>query len=463
MCLHAGGRGGAERGAAGARRAHPHRRPRAARAARRRRRGSPSGGGRGRRASGRPARRRRSGTARRAAPRPGRRAPSPGRRAPAVVPANPAGEPRRASARRPSRLARSARRPPRRRYPRSAAPTHGRRGRGCETCAMRIAVAADERRVSPRRSSQSCAAAATRRSPTARWPTVSGHDWAWASEAAARDVAERARRAGASSAAGPEPARRSRRTRSRASAPRCAPTPRPPRARGAGTTPTCSRCQPAHDARGAAREILDAWFATGPSADDDDAANVAPRRHRSRGRARGASLIDARAAARPELGGVERWARELAARLPRAAPGRYARRRARRPALAHGAGHAWEQAVLPLRAARRAPLVLCPANLAPLAGRATSVVLHDAAPLREPGWYSRAYVRLAAGDRCRASPGARGSCITRVRVLRRRARRAARASRGAACRRARAASTGASRPRPTPRRRAALGLERPTC
>jgi glycosyltransferase involved in cell wall biosynthesis len=112
----------------------------------------------------------------------------------------------------------------------------------------------------------------------------------------------------------------------------------------------------------------------------------------SRGRARGRILIDARAAARPELGGVERWARELERRLPALAPGRYAV--ARPPAgFTHGAGHLWEQAVLPLRAAReRAPIVLCPANLAPVAGPPTAVVLHDAAPLREPGWYSRAYV-----------------------------------------------------------------------
>ena len=34
--------------------------------------------------------------------------------------------------------------------------------------------------------------------------------------------------------------------------------------------------------------------------------------------------IDARAAARPELGGVERWARELAARLPELRPDDYA-------------------------------------------------------------------------------------------------------------------------------------------
>ncbi len=100
-------------------------------------------------------------------------------------------------------------------------------------------------------------------------------------------------------------------------------------------------------------------------------------------------LIDARAAARPELGGVERWARELSVRLPVLAPGRYAV--ARPPAaFAHRAGHAWEQLVLP---ARRAELLLCPANLAPLAGRRTVVVIHDVAPLREPGWYSALYVR----------------------------------------------------------------------
>jgi glycosyltransferase involved in cell wall biosynthesis len=58
----------------------------------------------------------------------------------------------------------------------------------------------------------------------------------------------------------------------------------------------------------------------------------------------------------------------------------------------HRAGHAWEQLVLPARAARlRAPVLLCPANLAPVAFPRTVVVLHDAAVLRHPGWYSRAY------------------------------------------------------------------------
>jgi glycosyltransferase involved in cell wall biosynthesis len=101
--------------------------------------------------------------------------------------------------------------------------------------------------------------------------------------------------------------------------------------------------------------------------------------------------IDARAAARPEIGGVERWARELAARLPALRPGAYAVLRPPR-ALAHGAGHAWEQGVLPLRAGRLgAAALLCPANLAPVAFPRNVVVLHDAAPLRHPGWYSPVY------------------------------------------------------------------------
>ena len=99
--------------------------------------------------------------------------------------------------------------------------------------------------------------------------------------------------------------------------------------------------------------------------------------------------IDARAAVRPELGGVERWARELARRLPALRPGAYAVL-APRPAFAHRAGHAWEQAVLPVRS-RRAAALLCPANLAPLAAARAVVVLHDAAVLRHPEWYSRAY------------------------------------------------------------------------
>lgn len=86
---------------------------------------------------------------------------------------------------------------------------------------------------------------------------------------------------------------------------------------------------------------------------------------------------------------MERWARELARLLPELRPDRY---RVVRPpaALAHRAGHAWEQTVLPVTA-RGAELLLSPANLAPLARRRNVVVIHDGAPFREPSWYGRAY------------------------------------------------------------------------
>jgi glycosyltransferase involved in cell wall biosynthesis len=52
----------------------------------------------------------------------------------------------------------------------------------------------------------------------------------------------------------------------------------------------------------------------------------------------------------------------------------------------------WEQLALPVQAARlRASLVFSPANLAPLAWPRNVVVVHDAAVLRHPGAYSRAY------------------------------------------------------------------------
>ena len=100
--------------------------------------------------------------------------------------------------------------------------------------------------------------------------------------------------------------------------------------------------------------------------------------------------IDARAAVRRETGGVERVAREMAARLPALRPDRYVVMRPR-PRLAHRAGHAWEQVALPLLA-RRADLLYCPANLAPLASRRNAVVIHDLAALAHPEWYGRAYV-----------------------------------------------------------------------
>lgn len=109
----------------------------------------------------------------------------------------------------------------------------------------------------------------------------------------------------------------------------------------------------------------------------------------------GPIVINARAAARTEIGGVERWAREMAARLPALRPEAYAVARPR-PRLAHRAGHAWEQAALPALAARRgAALIYSPAQIAPLAWPRNAVVIHDVVALRHPEWYSRAYAAWA--------------------------------------------------------------------
>ena len=102
-------------------------------------------------------------------------------------------------------------------------------------------------------------------------------------------------------------------------------------------------------------------------------------------------VINARAAARRQLSGVERWAVELAARLPALRPGAYAVAQPPR-ALAYQAGQAWEQVALPLRARRLgARLILSPANLAPLGWAGNVVVVHDAVALTHPEWFSRPY------------------------------------------------------------------------
>jgi glycosyltransferase involved in cell wall biosynthesis len=100
--------------------------------------------------------------------------------------------------------------------------------------------------------------------------------------------------------------------------------------------------------------------------------------------------INARAAVRAEIGGVERLAREMAKRLPALRPDRYCVIRPSRR-LAHRAGHAWEQAVLPIQAGRAAALY-SPANLAPVGYRRNVLVIHDVAALRHPEAYSRPYV-----------------------------------------------------------------------
>lgn len=81
----------------------------------------------------------------------------------------------------------------------------------------------------------------------------------------------------------------------------------------------------------------------------------------------------------------------MTSRLPSLSPGRYRVMRPR-PALAHRAGHAWEQLALPA-ITRDVEILYCPANLAPLVSRRTAIVIHDAAPFRHPEFYSPTYVR----------------------------------------------------------------------
>jgi len=103
------------------------------------------------------------------------------------------------------------------------------------------------------------------------------------------------------------------------------------------------------------------------------------------------ALINARAAAREQMSGVERWAIELSERLPVLRPAAYAVAHPP-PGLAYRAGQAWEQTSLPLRARRRGiPLILSPANLAPLTWAGNVVVIHDAVALSHPEWFSRPY------------------------------------------------------------------------
>lgn len=100
--------------------------------------------------------------------------------------------------------------------------------------------------------------------------------------------------------------------------------------------------------------------------------------------------VNARAAVRGEIGGVERVARELAVHLPRLRPDRY-RVIAPRPALAHRRGHAWEQLALPILA-RGSRLILSPANLAPAFSRRNVVMIQDVAPFLGD-WYGSLYSR----------------------------------------------------------------------
>jgi glycosyltransferase involved in cell wall biosynthesis len=103
-------------------------------------------------------------------------------------------------------------------------------------------------------------------------------------------------------------------------------------------------------------------------------------------------VLNCRVAARPTITGVERWTLEVSRRLRALDPERYLI--AAPPAWAHSgpAGHAWEQFALPAIAARhRARAIFSPANLAPIAWPRNVIVVHDAAVLRVPAAYSRAY------------------------------------------------------------------------
>jgi glycosyltransferase involved in cell wall biosynthesis len=106
--------------------------------------------------------------------------------------------------------------------------------------------------------------------------------------------------------------------------------------------------------------------------------------------AQGRVAIDARSTVRAQIGGVERFALQMAAWLPRLRPDRYQLIRPH-PMLAHRAGHVWEQLQFPIQAARYA-LLYCPANLAPITSGRSVAVIHDLAALRFPQAYSRSYV-----------------------------------------------------------------------
>ena len=181
-----------------------------------------------------------------------------------------------------------------------------------------------------------------------------------------------------------------------------------------------------------------------------------------RSRPPGPILLNARAATRPTITGVERWTAEVIARLHHRDPGRYRVVVPPRWARRRLAAQTWEQVALPALARHiGAPLVFSPANLAPLAWPRNVVVMHDAAVLREPEAYSRAYVAWHRRVRADRRPTGSG-CHHGFGVLPRRARLAGRPGPGAgACRSRRRQRPLPSRRRSRARCRARLGLHRP--
>ena len=125
--------------------------------------------------------------------------------------------------------------------------------------------------------------------------------------------------------------------------------------------------------------------------------------------------INARAAVRREIGGVERVARELVARLPALRPDRY-RVIAPSPSLTGARGHAWEQLALPALA-RGSRLILSPANVAPVTTGRSVLMIYDLAPFIGD-WYSPAYARWHRAVVPRAARRAR-LVLTASRVVQR--------------------------------------------
>jgi glycosyltransferase involved in cell wall biosynthesis len=106
----------------------------------------------------------------------------------------------------------------------------------------------------------------------------------------------------------------------------------------------------------------------------------------------GPILLNARAATRPTITGVERWTAEVIPRLRALDPERYVVVGPRPRGRGRLAAQTWEQVALPALARRAgAAVVFSPANLAPLAWQRNVIVMHDAAVLREPQAYSLAY------------------------------------------------------------------------
>lgn len=99
-------------------------------------------------------------------------------------------------------------------------------------------------------------------------------------------------------------------------------------------------------------------------------------------------VINCRVLAHPTTG-VERFLEAVLAELGRPPD---TRRMAPRAPLSGPAGHAWEQAVLPIAA--RGAALWSPANTGPLLHPRQVVTVHDVAPLDHPEWFSRRFASL---------------------------------------------------------------------